>query len=231
MAFSWRDDGELFELMRSRLFTAAVGDVLDRLGFLHQFLPPRIHALDPRMVVAGRAMPVLEADFFNAPNEPGNSPFASRDFGLMLHALDDLKPHEVYLATGGTPRYALWGELMSTRARRLGAAGAVVNGYSRDTHGILQLGFPTFSHGSYAQDQGPRGKVIDFRVSIEIENVRIRPGDVVFGDIDGVLIIPQAAEREAIALALEKVGKENLVRDAILSGMSTVAAFEKFGVM
>jgi 4-hydroxy-4-methyl-2-oxoglutarate aldolase len=237
MSFTWRTDGELFELMRSRLFTAVVGDVLDGMGYLHQFLPPRIRPLDGRMVLAGRAMPVLEADFYNMPEEKSNSSMlaapavTAQAFGLMLHALDDLKPHEVYLATGGTPRYALWGELMSTRAQKLGAAGAVVNGYSRDTHGILHLGFPTFSHGSYAQDQGPRGKVVDFRVSIEIEGVRIRPGDVIFGDTDGALAIPREAEQEAISRALEKVGKEDLVRDAIRAGMSTVEAFEKFGVM
>ena len=231
MSFNWRNDGELFELMRSRLFTAVVGDVLDAIGFLHQFLPPRIRPLNPRMVVAGRAMPVLEADYYNEPGERGNSPLGSQAFGLMLHALDDLKPGEIYVATGGTPRYALWGELMSTRAQRLGAAGAVVNGYSRDTHGILQLGFPTFSYGCYAQDQGPRGKVVDFRVQIEIEGVRIRPGDVIFGDTDGVLAIPREAEQEAITRALDKAGKENQVREAIRAGMPTVEAFEKFGVM
>ena len=217
--------------MRSKLFTAVVGDVLDGLGFLDQFLPARIRPLAPDMIAAGRAMTVLEADYFTGPGDAGNSPLSSQSFGLMLHALDDLKPHEIYVATGGTPHYALWGELMSTRARQLGAAGAVVNGYSRDTHGILRLGFPTFSHGCYAQDQGPRGKVVDFRVPIEIERVRIRPGDILFGDIDGVLAIPREAEREAITLALEKVSKENLVREAILGGMSTVEAFAKFGVM
>jgi len=231
MSFMWRNDGELFELMRSKLFTAVVGDVLDALGYLHQFLPPAIRPLNPRMVVAGRAMPVLEADYYNSPGERGNSPLGGQPFGLMLHALDDLKPGEVYVATGGTPRYALWGELMSTRAQRLGAAGAVVNGYSRDTHGILQLGFATFSLGCYAQDQGPRGKVVDFRVQIEIEGVRIRPGDMIFGDIDGVLAIPREAEKEVITRALEKASKENLVREAIRAGMPTVEAFEKFGVM
>jgi regulator of RNase E activity RraA len=218
----WQDDAELFTSMRERLFTAAVGDVLDTMGLLHQFLPPGIVPLRQDMVVAGRAMPVLEADCFGRGERP---------FGLMLHALDDLKRNEVYIASGGSPRYALWGELMSTRAMQLGAAGAVVNGYSRDTRGILGLGFPTFSRGSYAQDQGYRGKVVDFRVRIEIEGVAIAPGDIVFGDVDGVLIIPRDAAREAISKALEKVSQESAVRTAIVNGMSTVDAFEKFGVM
>ena len=214
------DDESLFQQIRERLFTAAVGDVLDAMGLRRQFLPPAIQPLDPGMIVLGRAMPVLEADCFD-----------DAGFGLMLHALDGLKQNEVYIATGGTPRYALWGELMSTRAQRLGAAGAVLNGYSRDTKGILALNFPTFSHGRYAQDQSCRGKVVDFRVPIEIESVRIMPGDLVFGDLDGVLIVPREAEEEAIARALEKAGKENAVRNAIVNGMSTVDALAKFGVM
>lgn len=229
--FTWADDDELFGLIREHLFTAAIGDVLDTMGLQRQFLPPQIQPLDPNMVVVGRAMPVLEADYFAYKDPAGRDELSRKPFGLMLHALDDLKRNEVYVATGGSPRYALWGELMSTRANILGAAGAVVNGYSRDTKGILDLGFPTFSHGRYAQDQGYRGKVVDFRVRIEMEGVSISPGDIIVGDLDGVLVIPKTAEDEAISRALEKVTKENAVRIAILDGMSTVEAFQKFGVM
>ena len=227
----WSDDVELFALMRRELFTAVVGDVLDRLGLIHQFLPPRIQPLRDDMVVVGRAMPVLEADFFVESGATGSNPISRQPFGVMFQALDDLKPGEVYVATGGSPRYALWGELMSTRAIKLGAAGAVLDGYSRDTHGILRLNFPTFSHGRYAQDQGARGKVVDFRVPIEIAGLRIQPGDLIFGDLDGVLVVPRAAEVEAIQRAFEKVRAENLVCQAIEQGMSTVEAFATYGVM
>ena len=95
---------------------------------------------------------------------------------------------------------------------RLGARGAVVDGYSRDTPGILQLGFPTFSHGRYAQDQAPRGKVVDFRTTIEMAGVTIAPGDIVFGDVDGVCVIPQKVEGDIIAGALEKARGEKTVK-------------------
>ena len=227
----WKSDDELFKLMRRKLFTAVVGDVMDHMGLRRQFLPPSVQPLDTAMVVAGRAMPVLEADYFTFSDETSKTDVGRVAFGLMLEALDDLKTHEVYVAAGGTPRYAMWGELMSTRAQKLGAAGAVLHGYSRDTRGILALGFPTFSFGRYAQDQGYRGKVIDFRVPIEIEGVSVRPGDIVFGDLDGVLVVPKEAEQEAISRALEKVAGENTVRKAIEKGMSTVEAFRTFGVM
>jgi regulator of RNase E activity RraA len=218
----WRDDAELFAMARKQLFTAVVGDIMDSLDMHHQFLPPQIQPLHPDMVVIGRAMPVLERDVERAPE---------KRFGLMLEALDDLKSHEVYVASGGDTPYALWGELMSTRAMKIGAAGVVVNGYSRDTRGILQLGFPTFSTGRYAQDQGPRGEVVDFRTRIRIGQVEIAPGDVIFGDIDGVLVVPAAAVQDIFARAIEKASKENLVRTAIENGMPTVQAFETYGVM
>jgi regulator of RNase E activity RraA len=218
----WRTDNELFAVARQKLFTAVVGDIMDALGLMRQFLPPQIQPLHEDMIVVGRAMPVLEQDVDQAPDKP---------FGMMLEALDDLKPDEVYIANGGATPYALWGELMSTRAMNLGAAGAVLNGYSRDTRGILQLGFPTFSTGRYAQDQAPRGAVMDFRVGIQVGQVEIAPGDIIFGDIDGVVAVPRKAEDEVFRRALEKVEKESLVRIAIEDGMPAVKAFATYGVM
>jgi regulator of RNase E activity RraA len=226
-----RSENELFDEVRRKLFTAVVGDVMDKMGLLRQFLPPAIKPLRQDMVVLGRAMTVLEADVFAETHDPGANDVMSRPFGLMLRALDDLGAGEVYVCAGASPRYALWGELMSTRAKALGAAGAVVDGYHRDTRGILALDFPTFSCGSYAQDQGPRGKVVDFRVPIEVGAVRIEPGDVIFGDLDGVCAVPRAAEDEVFRRALEKTEKEGQVEQAIRGGMGAEEAFDKFGVM
>jgi len=227
----WQSDQELFKLARDELFSAVVGDIMDTIGLQKQFLPPQIRPLRDDMVVIGRAMTVLEADVFASQVEGSANALMAKPFGIMLEALDDLNAGEVYICTGASPTYALWGELMSTRAIKLGAAGAVLDGYSRDTMGILNLDFPTFSYGPYAQDQGPRGKVIDFRVPIEIGGVKILPGDIVFGDVDGVCIIPQDAEGEVFSKSLEKARGEKLVRKAIESGMSAVDAFRKYGIM
>ena len=223
------NDHDLFALMKRDLFTAVVGDVLDVAGFTRQFLPPEIRALRNDMIVCGRAMPVLEADAFtDEVSQAGNK----QPFGIMFRALDDLKADEVYICTGSSFDYALWGELMSTRAMHLRAAGAVVNGFNRDTNGILKLNFPTFSRGTYAQDQRVRGRVIDFRCPIAFSNgVRVNPGDVIFGDIDGVVVIPQAHLRPIVQAALEKVFGENKVAAAIRAGMSTQEAWDKFGIM
>ena len=224
-------DSESFRSARRELFSAVLGDVMDKMGLQHQFLPPAIVSLERSMVVCGRAMTVLEADVFEESIAGSHNPLSARPFGLMMDALDDLRTDEVYICTGASPCYALWGELMSVRATKCGAAGAVVDGYSRDTRGVLALGFPTFSLGSYAQDQGPRGKVIDFRIPIQIGQARVVPGDIVFGDLDGVCIVPRAAEQEVLARAFEKARKEKVVRKALEEGMPSKAAFEKYGIL
>ena len=227
----WTTEEEFVTLARRELFTCAVGDVMDKLQLLHQFLPPQIHPLRPDMVVIGRAMPVLSADVFGERVAGSKNKLLEKPFGLMLEALDDLRANEVYVKTGSSPRNALWGELMTTRALKLGSAGAVVNGYARDTRAVLKMDFPTFAFGSYGQDSGPRYKVLDFRIPVEIGCVRVRPGDIVFGDIDGVCVAPAEAATEVFTRALEKVRGERLVKKRLEEGSTAVAAFEKYGVM
>lgn len=225
----WNTDTELFDLLKRELFTAVVGDVMDDIDLVHQFLPRQIQPLRDDMIVIGRAMPVQEADYgFKTPFERGRD----KPFGLLFKALDDLNEGDVYITTGASPTYSLWGELMSVRAMKQKAVGAVVNGMSRDTNGILKLNFPTFSTGRYAQDQGVRGRVIDFRCKINFSNgTEVDPGDIVFGDIDGVVIIPQEYEEDIVHHALEKVRGENKVRKSIEEGMPSQEAFDTYGIM
>lgn len=225
------DDVARFDQYRRKLYSAVIGDVMDLLGYTRQFLPPGIQPLRDEMVVCGRALPVLEADDDGGEGPDRANVSLNQPFGLMLRALDDLQPGDVYMCSGASPRYALWGELMSTAARNRGAVGAVVHGYSRDTRGILQMGFPTFSMGRYAQDQRPRGKVIDFRCRIRFGDVLVSPGDLVFGDIDGVCVIPREIEEETMARAMEKAEGEKTVLEAIQGGMGAQQAWDTFGIM
>ena len=204
-------DKIIFEMMKEYLYTAVVGDIMDKMGMQHQFLPQNIRPLRSDMVIAGRAMTVLESDIENV----DMSRFEGKSFGMMLEALDDLKEDEIYFCSGSSMNYAVLGELMTTRIKYLGAAGAVVNGYLRDTNGILALDIPVFSTGCYAQDQAPRGVVVDFRVPLDVGPVHIESGDILFGDIDGVLVIPQAHEKEILQAAYEKATGEKTVGTAI----------------
>lgn len=230
MSAIWESDDELFALAKEKLFVALVGDILDKMDCQHQFLSPQLKPVERNMVIIGRAMTVVEADI-DAADGNGKTSAPRKPFGLMFEALDDLRRNEVYVCAGASHRYALWGGLMSTRAMQCGAAGAVVHGFHRDSNEIERLGFPVASFGSYAQDQGPRGEVLDWRVPIDFDGVRINSGDIIFGDRDGVLVIPADQADEAFSGAFEKARDENLVLQALKNGMTTVDAFKQFGVM
>jgi 4-hydroxy-4-methyl-2-oxoglutarate aldolase len=214
-------EAELFQHMRETLYSPVVGDVLDVMGYAHQFLPPDIRPLLPEMKIVGRACTVLECDVF----EPQKKPF-----GLLTETLDQLKENEIYVATGAH-NSALWGELLTVTARMRGAAGAVIDGWHRDTPQVLSQHWPVFSRGSWAQDSSIRTCVMDFRCTVEIGQVIIHDGDIVFGDMDGVLVIPMNISDEVIHRALKKAAGEKMVRKAIESGMTATDAFAKFGIL
>ncbi|ODP36434.1 dimethylmenaquinone methyltransferase [Sphingomonas turrisvirgatae] len=216
------DDQTIFGLFRSELYTPVVGDILDTLGHVHQFLPQPIQPMLTSMKLIGRAMPVLMIDVYGPQAEP---------FGKLTQALDQLEPGDIYLASGGAMRCAYWGEILTATARARGANGAVVNGYHRDTPQVLEQDWPVFSRGRFAQDSSVRTKVIDYRCPIEVGPVTVQPGDLVFGDLDGVVVIPRAVEAEVIERALEKARGEKLVRQEIEGGMSSTAAFAKYGIL
>lgn len=218
----WHNDRELYELMCRELYTPVVGDILDAFGKYHQFLPQEIMPAKLEMKVAGRAMPVVMADVYGEQKKP---------FGLLTEALDQMEEGEIYLASGGATRCAYWGELLTATVKKRKAAGAVINGYHRDTPQMLAQNFPVFSRGRYAQDSGVRTQVINYRCFIEVGEVAVRPGDLIFGDLDGVLVIPKEMEAEVIGAALEKARGERVVRKAIEGGMSSTEAFAAFGIL
>ncbi|MGQ9606723.1 MAG: RraA family protein [Thermogutta sp.] len=226
-----KNNEQIFALFRQELSTAIVGEVLDQFGLGAQFLPNAIRPLEARMTIVGRAMPVLFADCFETFSPSGLNPVFAKPFGLMLEALDDLRPGEIFLATGGRNHLAMWSELMTLRAQRLHAAGALVDGCVRDTAALLRMNFPVFCRGSFAQDQRIRGKVVDFRATVEIGTVRVRPGDLVFGDYEGVCLIPQGAEEEVANAALERARKRSDVRRELELGTSAVEIFAKHNMI
>lgn len=218
----WKNDRELFALIKEKLYTPVVGDILDTMGYTHQFLPQAIRPVGPQNILVGRAMPVLMIDVYGPQKKP---------FGYLTEALDQLAEGEIYLASGGVMRCAYWGELLTATACVKGAAGAVVNGWHRDTPQVLAQNWPVFSRGCYAQDSSVRTQVADYRCPIEVGEVLVTPGDLVFGDIDGVLIVPENVVNEVMEKALEKAAGEKTVRQAIEGGLSATAAFAKFGIL
>jgi 4-hydroxy-4-methyl-2-oxoglutarate aldolase len=219
---SWRGDAEMFNLITNELYTPVVGDILDDLDYTHQFLPQPIQPMCKEMKLAGRAMPVVMIDVYGKQKKP---------FGLLTEALDQLEPGEIYLAGGGDMRCAYWGEILTATAKKRGSVGAVINGFHRDTPRVLEQDWPVFSRGRFAQDSAVRTQVVNYRCPIEIGQVTVQPGDLIFGDLDGVVVVPKRVEAEVIARALAKARGEKLVRKEIEAGMSSTAAFKKYGIL
>lgn len=208
--------------IRSELYTPVVGDILDEMGYRTQFLPPDIRGITARSKVVGRAMPVLIASVTGPQSAP---------FGRLAEALDQLKEGEVYVAPSVMVPCSAWGEILTATAKKRGAVGAVIDGYHRDTPRVLEQDFPVFSRGSYAQDAAVRAAVLDYRCLIRIGDVEIQPGDIVFGDVDGVVVIPAGVEEEVVARSVIKARAENLVRSEVEGGKSLSEAFRTHGVM
>lgn len=219
----WENDTELFDMMEEQLYAAVISDALDAAGFREQALRHTVRPLLPETVVVGRAMPVLCLDVYEIPDEPYQEEIA---------AVDSLKLNDVLVcSTNGSTRICFWGELLSTAAQVRGARGAVIDGFIRDIRKIVEMGFPIFTTGISPVDSNGRGEVVAYNVPIECGGVTVNPGDIVFGDADGVVVIPQAVETQVIEAALEKVSGENRTRDALREGATLREVYDKYGIL
>jgi len=176
-------------------------------------------------VLCGRARTALYLDVYDAPE--GENPYE-----LEIQLVDDLKVDEVpVFACGTSGRIAPWGELLSTAARARSAAGVVMDSLTRDVRAIREMKFPVFAGGIGPLDSKGRGKVMAVDVPVEVAGARVAPGDLVFGDADGVVVVPRAAEAEVIAMALAKVAGENATREALARGEKLADVFKRHGIL
>jgi 4-hydroxy-4-methyl-2-oxoglutarate aldolase len=219
----FENDERMFALMRQELYTAVCCDVMDRMGFRDQAMRHDIRPVDETMVVLGRAKTILAVDVYEIYDEP---------YTGEMESLDSVKPGEVVVAsTNESTRNCLFGELLSTATRVRGGTGAVIDGLIRDVRQIKAMKFPMFAVGYKPLDSAGRGKVIDYDCPIVCGDIRVQPGDIVFGDIDGLVVIPKAIAEEVIDAALQKVHKENLTRDELLKGSYLADVYKKYGVL
>jgi len=208
------------------LNAAVLSDVLDSLGLMQQAMKPFMRPLDDSLQLIGRArtglyMPVYE-------HRAGENPYE-----VEIALVDDLKPHDVVvLACGGpTDRIAPWGELLSTACVARGAAGCVTDGLVRDVRQIRAMRFPVIAGGIGPLDTKGRARMVERDVPVLCAGATVRPGDIVFGDVDGVVVIPHEHEAEVIARAAEKVSGENRSRDALQRGELLAHVFRRLGIL
>lgn len=218
--------GDLEEL-KTKLYVAAVSDVLDELGFRHQVMHHRLRPLLPDMYNCGfigraRTFRWMEIDYVIKDNP----------YGLEIEAMDSLGEGDVAVhSTDYGATNAPWGELMSTVAKRNGSVGCVCDSQIRDCIKIIELGYPVYCTGIRPLDSQGRGRLMAYDVPVRCGDVVVHPGELVFADFDGIVVIPKAIELKVIELALEKVQKETESRREILEGKTLKAVYEKYGVL
>ncbi len=222
---TFKTDAERFTWIRENLYVPAVCDVLDGLGARQRAMHQRLRPLDPNhCTIVGRARTFrwMETDYV-IEDDP---------YGLEIAAMDALGPGDVAVHStdaGGTN--APWGELMSTVAKRNGATGCICDSNIRDCRKIIAMGFPVFFTGIRPLDSMGRGRVMAYDVPVRCGDVLVHPGELIFSDFDGVVVVPRELEDQALALAYEKVHKENLSRRDLISGDSLRTVFDRHGVL
>jgi regulator of RNase E activity RraA len=220
-----RGDPQYLNDIRERLYTAVLSDVLDELGFRGQALPPAIRPLDDALVMAGYARTGLYREIYRI--VPDENPYE-----LEMALIDDLHADDVAVfGCGGSRRIAPWGELLTTASKARGAAGCVTDGFVRDIRQIRALRFPVFHGGIAPLDSKGRGMVAEIDVPIECGGVAVAPGDLVVGDADGVIVVPQAVEAEAVRRAFAKVASEDRTREELAAGARLADVFAKYKVL
>lgn len=220
---SFDNDQQMFDVMCEKLYSGVLCDVMDEMDFRNQAMRYDIRPIEKNYVIAGRAKTLLAVDIYEILADP---------YRGEIEAVDSLKPDEVIvLATNRSQLNGIWGELMSTASKGRGARGAVIDGITRDAKKIIELGFPVFTVALKPLDSRGRGMVLKYDCPVMCGDVMVNPGDVIFGDLDGVIVIPSAIAEEVCQRALDKVEKEDRSRDELLNGAYLRDVYDRYKVL
>lgn len=191
------------------LYSEVISDVLDSMGIRKNAMDPGIRPLYPEARIVGKAATLLVTDYYD---EPTDEPYTE-----YIALIDVLKPGEV-IVVKATKSSAFLGELLATSARARGAIGTIVDGYNRDTPMLIKMRWPSFSRGIYILDSTARSKVYKTNVPIVCGGVYVRPGDIIFADYDGIIVIPPDKVEEVVDSAHAKMRREDIVREELAKG-------------
>jgi 4-hydroxy-4-methyl-2-oxoglutarate aldolase len=215
---------ELFQYLEERAYAALFSDILDGMGYRSQAVSPEaaIRPLKETFVSAGRAVTLL-----NAPDTKEEDPY-----DLAIKCIDAIQPGSVMVATGSERlRTGIMGELTATALRARGCRGAIVNGYTRDSRKLIGMGYPTFAWGSSPIDTPGRSRAVETNIPVVIGGVTITPGDLMFADMDGIVVVPRSVEKEVIDRVLERLSTENKVRRELAEGRTMAEVWSRYHVL
>ena len=220
----FKNDTELFQFIQKHFYVAVVCDILDELGYWNQAMHHRLRPILPDMRACGFVGRARTIDWLETDRVYDENPY-----GLEIEAVDSLNKGDVVVhSTDVNGTNAPWGELMSTIAMRKGVSGCVCDSQIRDCVKIIEMNFPVFYTGIRPLNSKGRGMVVAYDIPIKCGEVLVHPGDLIFADFDGVVVVPKQIEEEVFQLAMEKIQNENLSRQELLAGQSLRAVYDKY---
>jgi len=215
---------DLFEYLEKHSYAGVFSDVMDEMGYRKQVVSPDagIKSLTHHYVAIGRAVTLL-----NSPDNNENDPY-----DLVIRYIDAMSPGTILVTTGTEHlETGIMGELTATALRIRGCRGAIVNGYTRDARKLMEMDYPTFAWGASPIDTTGRARVVETNISVTIGGITILPGNIVFADMDGIIVIPKAIEKEVVQRVIERISTENTVRKELGEGKKMAEVWSKYGVL
>lgn len=221
---NFKNESELFSYLEENAYAAVFADIMDEMDYNFQVISPnsKICPLKDNFVVIGRSVTLLN-EWDNNKDEP---------YDTAIKCVDSLEPDSVLVITGSDSFSAgIMGELTATAMRSKKSRGVVVNGYTRDARKLIGMDFPTFAWGASPIDTTGRVRAVDYNIPIIIGGVKILPGDLIFADLDGIVVIPKNIEKEVIDEVIKRINTESLVRKELAEGKSMAEVWEKYHVL
>lgn len=210
-------------MIKEILYSGIISDVLDGMGYRNQALAGGISPLTDDTVIFGPAFTSIGTTVYSMPENP---------LVAQCKVVDQLGEDEIYvLVTRGDYNCAVFGELFATAVNARKGAGVLLDGYARDVKALKEMKFPLFYKGRDVRTSKGRCEINECQIPVILDGVTIRPGDYIFGDIDGVIVIPKEVAEEVIRQAAETVEKENEVRTRLLNGSTLQKAYEEIGAI
>jgi 4-hydroxy-4-methyl-2-oxoglutarate aldolase len=205
-----------------RLYSAVLSDALDHVGVRDRVLRSTLRPATADSVVFGRAAPALCA-------ETGRTEGA---MDSLIAFCDSLRSGDVaVVSVFEDGESAVWGELLSTAAVARGARGAIVDGLTRDVRAIRQMRFPLFVRGMSPVDSISRTEFIMHGQPVRCGGIWVAPGDLIFGDEDGIVAVPAEAVTKVVQYAYTKSVTENTVRDELRKGRLLRDVYDEYHVL
>lgn len=211
------------EELKGKLYSGIICDVLDKKGYRNQALSNAIRGLNNNTTIFGPAFTSIGTEVYSMPADP---------LTAQCKVVDQLGENEIYvLATRGHYNCAVFGELFATAVRGRKGAGVLLDGFARDMKALNEMDFPLFYRGKNPKTSKGRCEINECQIPVTIDGVTINPGDYIFGDIDGVVIIPRDVVEDVLDSAMKTIEQENEVRDRLINGSSLAQAYKDIGAI